>query len=259
MMLRLPLHFWYGEWKNILSNVDIVIVCSARGIEPIVEYIMSKNRNVRIILWYWDPVSRTCSPELFDRKRCEIWSFDPIDCETYDMNYNTTFYFNDIQLPHKNIIYDVCFVGYDKGRRKEIKRVEQMLTNVKCKTNFYIVDDDAAKRNYKGTCPLISYEKTLEYIAESKAILDILQDNQVGLTVRSMEALFFKKKLITTQVSIKTQDFYHPDNIFILDIDNIEDFPSFLGKPYVETPRNIVENYDFANWIRRFDQFNHLN
>jgi hypothetical protein len=250
--LGLPMHYWYDHWKRQLSKVETVIVFAIRGGESIMDYIISRTRNVRIILWYWDPVYRTYSPDLFDNNRCEKWSFDTNDCKTYRMKHNTTFFFDNIPKPRKNVTCDVCFVGYEKGRRKEIERIAQALDKAKCTTDFYIVDDDAAKRNYKGAYPRISYEQILERIAGSKAILDILQDNQTGLTIRPMEALFFKKKLITNQLIIKNQDFYHPDNIFVLGIDDIETLPVFLQKPYYEISKNIVDSYDFVSWINRF-------
>jgi hypothetical protein len=246
------LHYWYGRWKHHLSKVDTVVICPVRGGESVVNYVLSKKLNARVIIWYLDPVYRTYSPDLFDSSRCEKWSFDENDCKKYHMKHNTTFYFDNIPLPHKNVIYDVSFVGHDKGRRKEIEKIEQLLVDAKCKTDFYIVDDDASKRTYKGGHPQISYEQILERIAESKALLDMLQEHQTGLTIRPMEALFFKKKLITNQTSIKEQDFYHPNNIFVLGIDDVELLPTFLQKPYYEIPENIVKNYDFVRWIHRF-------
>jgi hypothetical protein len=250
-LIHLPMHYWYDGWKHHLSKVDTVIIFAIGGGESIVNYVLSNSKNARIVLWYWDPVHRLYLPNLFDDTRCEKWSFDPIDCKAYHMKHNTTFYFDNIQIPQADTIYDVCFVGYDKGRREDIKKIEHILTIARCKTNFYIVDDDAAKRNYKGAFPRISYEKVLEHIAESKAILDIIQDGQTGLTIRSMESLFFKKKLITTQVNIKEQDFYHPDNIFVLGVDDIKSISSFLQKTYFEIPKNIVDRYDFTNWLHR--------
>jgi len=252
ILLGLPMHYWYDNWKNQLPRVETVIVFAIRGGETIINYIMSKNKNIRLKLWYWDPVYRIYSPEQFDSLCCEKWSFDPTDCKSYQMKHNTGFYFNNIQIPHTNVTYDVCFVGYDKGRRKEIESIEHLLVKINCKTNFYIVDDDAAKRNYKGARPRKSYQQILEIVAGSKAILDVLQENQTGFTIRPMEALFFKKKLITTQLSIKGQDFYHPDNIFLLGIDDIESLPTFLHKPLHEIPKSVVDRYDFISWINRF-------
>ena len=249
--LRLPMHYWYGGWKHQLLKIDTVIVYSSAG-ASIVDYIISQNRNIRIIVWYWDPVFRTFSPDLIDRNFCEIWSFDKADCKIYNMRYNTVFYFDNILISHKSVVYDVCFIGYDKGRRKEIEKISQILAEAKYKAYLYVVDDDAAHRNYKGAYPRIPYEQILERIAESKAILDVVQDNQTGLTIRVMEGLFFKKKLITTQPSIKEYDFYHPDNVFILGLDNLEFLPTFLQKQYYEISEDIIKSYDFCNWINRF-------
>jgi hypothetical protein len=84
----------------------------------------------------------------------------------------------------------------------------------------------------------------------TKIILDIQHDNQVGLSFRPYEAMGLRKKLITTNHFIKEYDFYNPNNIFILDKD-INDIPdSFLNSPYEEISEEIYNKYKLENWVK---------
>ncbi len=87
---------------------------------------------------------------------------------------------------------------------------------------------------------------------KSKSILDFVSIGQSGLTIRPLEALFLKKKLITNDKFIKNFDFYHPDNVFILGKDKMEYLSDFLEKPFIEIEESITSKYDFSNWIKRF-------
>ena len=89
-------------------------------------------------------------------------------------------------------------------------------------------------------------------IAESKCILDYNQEGQVGLSLRPMEALFLERKLITNNTDIKNYDFYNHDNIFILGEDNINEIKEFINKPYKKIDQDIIDYYDFDQWLNRF-------
>ena len=103
---------------------------------------------------------------------------------------------------------------------------------------------------YKNRMP---YNEVLQYIEKSKAILDYVSDNQSGLTLRPLEAMFFRKKLITNDISIINRDFYKKENIFILGKDDISDLVDFLNNDYVKIDQKILDRYDFINWIERFN------
>ena len=59
-----------------------------------------------------------------------------------------------------------------------------------------------------------------------------------------------EKKVITDNKMVKTYDFYHPDNIFIID-DNYAQIEEFIKIPYQEISEDIVKSYSFSTWIRK--------
>lgn len=251
-LLGLPKSIWYGNWKYSLNEVTTVICFSTNPVESL-EYIKSINHQIRLIYWYWDPVYRNLNkPNDISDSLCEKWSFDINDCQEYKMNYNTTFYLDSITLPKSELSYDVFFLGQDKGRRSFLNDFRDQFIGMNLVPFFYIVDDNISEWNLTKTKPAIPYVKYLELLSKSKAIFDYIQEGQSGLSLRPMESVFFSKKLITNDLAIMKHDFYYADNIFILGVDDINSLTVFLNKPYKKIPKEIVEKYDFANWLERF-------
>ena len=89
-------------------------------------------------------------------------------------------------------------------------------------------------------------------INESKAILDIVQENQTGITIRPLEALFFHKKLITNNKNIVSYKFYCQNNIFIIGKDDINTLKEFMELPWLEIDKEVSDFYTFPKWIERF-------
>ena len=111
------------------------------------------------------------------------------------------------------------------------------------KTNIILIKNE---KDY------LDYTKYLEMLAESKVLLDYNAYNQVGLSLRTMESLFFEKKIITSNKNIKKYDFYNKNNVFILGEDNMKNLNRFINSPYKKIDKKIIEYYDFDNWIKRF-------
>jgi len=244
---------WIGSWKNFLSKYDSVIIHASSIIPPVVEFIRNVNPNIRIILWYWNPVDKCVSLDSFTGINCEFWSFDEKDCKKYDLKYNTQYYFRDIYLPDNKIENDVFFVGGDKGRLENLIQIKKILDDEQIANYLHITASGNRELKYKKFYKnKISYQDVLNYISKSRAIMDYVSENQAGLTIRPLESLFLQKKLITNDYSIVNRDFYNCNNIFILNKDNISDLKDFLDSPFVPIESEIVNKYDFDNWFERF-------
>lgn len=99
----------------------------------------------------------------------------------------------------------------------------------------------------------MSYNEVIDLVRRSKAVVDMMPDAQAGLSLRPLEALFMKKKLITNFRQIKEFSFYHPDNVFIMGEDHPEKLRDFLSVPFNEKVALYINYYDFSEWIKRFD------
>lgn len=240
---------WYNRnWINELPKYDVVLLFDSYLTLPIVDYL--SNRNIKVIYWFWNRVYNVVS--IPQNNYCEKWSYDPLDCKKYGLKYNTQFYFNNIVLPEKKIKYDLFFVGKDKGRYEILCWINSVFEKYGLKTFIYLTDKKRfGKRNEKYR-EAIPYEKVLEYVSECRAILDIVPEDQYGLTLRPLEALFFQKKLITCQRNIMNYDFYNENNIRLVDSIDSYDIIEFITSPYSPIAKDIVDKYDYSNWIKRF-------
>ena len=86
-----------------------------------------------------------------------------------------------------------------------------------------------------------------ERYTRSVAIIDSPQENQLGLTARTIEALGAKRKIITTNADIKRYDFYNPDNVFVWDGQSSPN-KEFFEEPYVNLGDEVYDQYS----LRRF-------
>ena len=88
----------------------------------------------------------------------------------------------------------------------------------------------------------------MQYINE-KCVIDIESPTQNGLTMRTIEMIGLKKKLITTNKDIVNYDFYNPNNILVCDRDNFKIDKSFIETPYEELAKEIYEKYSLKGWL----------
>ena len=243
---------WLGDWKKKIQEYNVIIVHSSLITSLIVRYISVKAPSVRIIVWYWNPVAKSEKLEKYPENICERWSFDEKDVQDYNLKYNTQYYFNDIKLDNNNILWDVYFVGGDKGRLAILLDLQKKLNEMGLVTNFHITKTSNNIVNDSIYKNRINYSQNIEFLSKSKAVLDIVSPGQTGLTLRPLEALFFNKKLITNDKTIIQRDFYDEKNIFVLGHDDFNNLNYFLNSPSKIISEEIKNKYDFDHWINRF-------
>lgn len=251
-LLNLPFkNIWFNKWSKNLDSYNKIVFFSTNPLEGL-KYI-KKEFDRKLIFWYWNPIKQGyILPQTLKDLDIDVWTFDNENALKYSMNLNTTFYLNNITLPKNVIQYDVAFVGLDKGRRKYILELESVFNKNNLISYLYIVDNDGYKKGYSGSFPYINYKQYLDIISKSKAVLDIYQEGQVGLSLRPMESIFFKKKLITDNLDIVNHNFYNPNNIFVIGKDDPNKLNLFINTPYQDLDQEIVDKYDILNWLKRF-------
>ncbi len=235
-----------SNWKKIIkeNKANAIIMFDNGFSEMVPKYIKNKNKEIKTILWFWNPINELSKKYLHCKYLDEIWSFDLEEVKKYNMKYNTQFFTKKIKKNKKKICNEILYLGNAKNRKKEIISLKNKIEKLGLQTNFIIIED---KKDY------MSYDKYLELLSESNCILDYNEKGQSGLTLRPMEALFLEKKLITNNKDIKNYDFYNPSNIFILGENNIEDIKEFINKPYEKVEQKIIDYYDFEQWLSRFE------
>ena len=219
------------------------------------------------IIYHWDSIANNSNAQnllpYFDR----VFSFDKIDCERLGLHFLPLFYTPDYaNIPYydKEIKYDMLFVGTTHSDRyKLVKRIEEQIIKMGglCLTWFYFPSKILyykmkIQNSYLRQIPVhtfhfkpMSKELLLQLYAGSRIIVDVQHPKQTGLTMRCIETLGAKRKLITTNYYITEYDFYNPDNILVVDR-NLPYVPEkFLNEPYRDTPKEIYESYSIKNWL----------
>lgn len=258
------------KWKNVfkhflnhyinrIEDYEAVIIFDSVFNPLLVQAIREKSNITDIYLYLWNPVkgnSRLVEKVNASFEAGRIYSFDKNDCNLYNWSFAPMVYSKQVKIVEKTVKYDVAFVGFLKDREEVLSELVKIFKEKNLLFKYYLVAD----KKYRSTVftdvktEYIDYEDYLEYISDSKAILEILQKGQIGLTIRSLETLYFKKKLITNNFDILNYDIYHPNNVFIIGHDDAENLIDFLHRPFILHNSELLEKYDFTTWIGTFGE-----
>ncbi|MEZ2894024.1 hypothetical protein [Providencia rettgeri] len=156
------------------------------------------------------------------------FSFDKGNCKNYGFKYYNQYTNLDLNLlPKKTKIeHDFYFLGLDKGRVDFVNKIQSTNKlnnkNLKFKVIFKsrpsnLIEKIQAKYFRFKKFKLLSYTENLSFVANSRVILDIVKSKQTGITLRSLEALVYNKKLVTNNKNIVNYEFYDAKNILILE------------------------------------------
>lgn len=234
-----------------------------RGDIYAVEFLRKIRSHVRglMVNYQWDGMNRfpaiwSCLDE-FDRN----YVFDP-----HDLNYPDTvfypasnFYFDHLACPAE-IPHDFYFVGGHVSQRADwvsgfAEHAEKSGWNTDFNIAWYQKDFHRARSVYPSANINLmqdswDFQTYLDRMLQARILVDFRNPIHNGLSFRTFEALGYGKKLITTNPNVAHYDFYHPDNILILEDDHFGSIDAFLKRPYQDQPWEIKQKYSFGNWIR---------
>lgn len=263
---RLTSYMTLGRWKWNIKEYDTIVCFSGDlPIETLI-FLAKYAKDKKIIYYLYGRVNDNVPEDKVKKwlekikkipNNVEVWSYDLNDCKNYGFFYNKSFYTTGTaEFFKENLdkapVYDVTLIANNKGREDIIKSLHKKLSNYGLELFFYVLNiDNFEKNKCTDNCPM-AYMEYLEIVKNSRAILDLVNEGNYGLTLRPIEALLAKKKLITNYKDIKNMDFYNAQNIFILGEHNEAEMKMFLELPYVEPKKDIIESYSECAWIKRF-------
>jgi len=246
------LFFIYGEWKNNINNYDLFIIPSRKPAIYAAK-IIKKKTNKRIIIWYWNAVTKKeINPYKCQKKGYETWSFDIDDCKKYNMKFGDQYFFNFSDIECNNAIskVDLFYIGKNKGERLTfINKLKKYLNDNNITYNINLCN--SSNKNKNSFSVKMDYEEVIQNIKLSKSILDLNIKEQSGLTMRPLEALYFNKKLITNNNKIIDYYAYEKENTLIIENDNFDEIKTFLSKPTKKISNEKLNYYKFDSWLER--------
>jgi hypothetical protein len=258
-------------YKLILERTrDIVfdfLLVSRGEVVPafFLEALKKNNPDCEFIYNNWDSFTNLTRPttilKYFDRKL----SFDPIDATKYKISFRPLFFldvYKNIKTDASN--NDILFLGTAHSDRYKISsEVKEWATrnnfNMFC---YYYMHGRLVyfyKRLFDKTFKQFDYRKLsfkslstkdiVKLYQDSKVILDINHPLQKGLTMRTFEAIGSKRKLITTNPEIRKYPFYNPQNIYIIDRNNVVLAKDFFTTPYQDIDEHVYNKLTMEGWL----------
>jgi hypothetical protein len=227
-------------YQNIIESIknkriDYLFLVNPETIDlDKIEQIKKQHPEIKVYVYMWDSVKNKKKSMQYLEVSDKFFTFDPNDIILNNkIKFLPLFYISDYEniAMSKNFEYDISFVGTIHSHRYQVIKSIQT-KGLKVFYYFYSPSKILFKMQrllYKNFREInskdISYkslkkEEILKIIAKSKSVIDIEHPNQKGLTMRTLEMLGAKKKLITTNLNIKEYDFYTPENICVIDRKN---------------------------------------
>ncbi|WP_066220656.1 hypothetical protein [Formosa haliotis] len=209
----------------------------------------------KLIAFFNDSFSRYPRMEKVQDAFDEVYSFEPVDVQRFGFNFisNYIYFPLESQKDHKPYLYDVFNISSLGKRSSTLPKLQHYFSTHQLKAKLIAFSEKPLKKRIKGVDYIkekISIEDMLKIADDSKMILDLQRPKQEGLSFRVFEALGKQKKLITTNKSVVNYDFYHPNNILVIDMKMIEIPQEFLNSPYHELEESVLMKYHISNWVK---------
>ena len=254
--------------KETATDYDFVFIIKLEcmPLDLLLE-LRARNPEAKFVYYSYDSIKNNKNFKQAVRVFDAAYTFDQEDAGVIEgIRLRPLFFLNEYrQLPAVPVKYDLSFVGSaHSDRYRLVKKVSAALPDGGFRTFFFLYMANrwlcllrrvvmptfwgAAEDEFSFT-PL-GKKDVLGIIAASAAVLDFQHPNQTGLTMRTIEMLGARKKLITTNTSVRKYDFYRPENIAVIDRKNPVIDPSFFDSAYVELPVELYEKYSIDGWLR---------
>ncbi|MEG2567548.1 MAG: hypothetical protein RSA84_15220 [Acinetobacter sp.] len=216
------------------------------------------------VLYMWDSFGNrrwaVDNLNYFDVK----FTFDREDAKEYGINFRPLFFSIGFETASQAAIeWDISFIGTAHTDRYDIASKVAAALGDNFKTHWYLFLQASwvywlykfTNRSFREAkfadfkfSPLTKSDVQSIFNA-SGCILDIEHPKQTGLTMRTLETLGARKKLVTTNKSVLEYDFFDERNICLVDR-LAPSIPSdFLTTPYRDIDVSIYNSYRLEGWM----------
>ncbi len=254
--------------ENQNKKYDYVFVVKGEGVT--VDVIKSLRRawpDAKFLLYLWDSVENIPDCEnrmkLYDR----VLTFDAQDAKQYQIPLRPLFFGKEYEsdfVEPAEYAYDFAFIGTAHTIRPQVVKA----LGAQCRAQgrdyysylylphsmvyWYNKVFNPAYRGVKKSeirfVPL-SADAIKSVYRKSRCILDVEHSKQIGLTMRTIELVGMRKKIITTNPQVKDYDFYHPNNIYVIDREHPAVPKEFWEKTYEPISESILKRYSLSYFL----------
>lgn len=187
------------------------------------EYLRKRCKKIKIVYLFTNVV-RASGAQLYQmidklKKNYDaVFAFDKKDAKKYNFDYFPLIYTGMTTDEPQQYLSDLFYVGQAKDRYEQLLYIFEKAQKEGLICNFNIVGVPEDKQryaeiiNYKKRLP---YEEVVRHINNSRCLIDAIQGNSTGMTIKVCESVVYEKKLITTNVHVKEEPFYSEKRIMI--------------------------------------------
>ena len=267
--LRRRVNSYYSKILQEVKNANHDYLLVVRG-EIVPKWFLMEIRRytpqMTLIFYTWDSFANNPNAQeilgMFHKKL----SFDDLDCLKYNLELRPLFYEDDIieGLHSTKFSYDLAFVGTLHSRRYQLFQafISKSFSTDNGKIFAYFYIQNRLVYWYKrfllrefGSVPneylhykSMTYDEMLSVYSKSKSVLDINHPNQSGLTLRTLETIALKKKLLTSNEHLIKYRFYRKEAFFIIKQRKGNNVHDFLRQDY-KFPEEFYYPLSLNGWI----------
>lgn len=250
--------------KNREKDYDYILIC--RG-EAFTSYSIATLRSAypraKVILYLWD-VMHNCKMKDVLSACDKCMSFDPVDASENNIGFRPTFFVDDyLKVGDTNDYkYDMEFIcTLYHPRHKMVKQLRKRFEaqGIRFYTYLYVPGMIRYIQESIFHFPFypfkeisltpISISSTIDILNKTRCILDINPPYQTSLSTRAHEAMAARRKYITTNKYIKDYDYYNPNNILVIDIDDPIIPKEFLETSFEPVQEDILYKYSVRGLV----------
>lgn len=248
--------------KNITGGFDVVFVIRGASLTAdAMEYIKKTSPDAKYIMYQWDSVSYNEKALEIAKYFDKLATFDEGDAKELGWEYRPLFYVSQSERNQvrKN---DICFIGslhsqrvkiYNYIKTSDLKSFMYLYSPIThfIKQKYLKRRKEFAEMSNKEIKTIsISLEETQRVYADSDMVVDYTRDDQRGYTIRTIESIGHKCKLVTNNKKIRNADFYNEKNVYIYDINDLYIPDSFVKGEYEMLEESIYEKYSLKCFLR---------
>jgi len=252
------------------ERYDLVFIVNCKVLTyDMIQQLKNSQKSARFVLYMWDslmlyPNSKTLIP-LFDK----AYSFDLEDCQQIKaLTFLPLFYckvFEEVGTDNNPVDIEYDLVSICTAHPNRYKTMHVLFPMLEAKGirifSFMFLNklqywyNKAFVKEFKGANSRefefkpLSEKENLDMLKHSNSVFDMQHNNQSGLTMRTIETLGAKRKLITSNTNIKKYDFYNENNIFVMNEHNWSGIEQFIRHDYEPIDDEIYRKYSLHCWI----------
>lgn len=237
--------------------------------EQILGYLRKECKRAYFILYFWDSVSNMRNACAIANNFDRVFTFDILDYKKYKNRgwlFRPLFFLNeyaeisDVSVKDIDILMvaslspsraNVYLLLKDYARKHGLNMVAYFYikpyvyyVNMIKNSGYWKINKDVIHRHG------ISTAEICKLLGRTKCVFDCASPTQTGLTMRTIECLGARRKIITTNTTVSKYDFYNNKNIKIFnesDLNSVLDFVN--GEDYQMLSNNIYYKYSIKGWI----------